>query len=344
MAPRDLQLRHLRNLDGLRGYAVLIVLVSHISNQNFVKYRFFGEGFGQIGVMIFFALSGFLMAYLYADRPFNGRELLNFATRRSARVLPLYFAVVFLSLILTQYLPHAFQLFKIGFGDLWQYLVFWDADFVLWTIPVEVQFYCLFPLFWYLRARHGIGSMIAACILLLLLHAYLTYSANGTLLNMMPVLIPRLHFFIVGLLVCAAYCNLGTITGNWVNALFAMSLTLSVLMAPNVFKTMLGQSRDMWGTGQMLLVVAALLYSSLYSGLAKVLFGNQIAAFYGRISYSLYMLHVPCISAIRLYTHAHENLLLFASGTLLLSTIVAYCSYRFFELPARQWLTGGGSH
>lgn len=115
-------------------------------------------------------------------------------------------------------------------------------------------------------------------------------------------------------------------------------------MAPNVFKAMLGQNRDMWGSGQMLLVVAILLYSSLYSGLAKTVFGNQVAVFYGRISYSLYMLHVPCISAIRQYTRADENLFLFVGSVLLLSTVVAYCSYRFFELPVRQWLTAGGRH
>lgn len=203
-ASRGLRLRHRRNLDGLRGYAVLVVLVSHISNQNIVKYKLFGEGFGQTGVMIFFALSGFLMVYLYMERPFNRQELLDFARRRSARVLPLYFAVVFLSLILTHYFPHAFQLFEIGFGDLWQYLVFWNADFVLWTIPVEIQFYCLFPLFWYLRVTYGISSMLAACMLLLMLHAYLSYNANGALLNMMPVLIPKLHFFVVGMIVCVA--------------------------------------------------------------------------------------------------------------------------------------------
>ena len=54
-------------LTGLRGVAALIVFVSHGANEG-VLPAMLGNGFGQIGVMIFFVLSGFLMGQLYLRR------------------------------------------------------------------------------------------------------------------------------------------------------------------------------------------------------------------------------------------------------------------------------------
>lgn len=333
------RLHHIGTLDGLRGYAVLIVLVSHISNEKLVGFKFLGQGFGQTGVMIFFALSGFLMGYLYLDRPFTTKTARDFALRRAARVLPLYFAVVFASLALTELAPSFVQLYGIRLSDLWPYLVFWDAGYILWTIPVEIQFYCVFPLFWYLRASAGVPAMVAACIVTLLLQGFLNYSTNPDVFSTLPVLVPKLHFFISGMLVWVAFATLGPIKGGWGNLVFGLSLALTILMAPNIFKSLLGQNRDMWGSGQMLLVVTALLYASLFSTLATAIFGNRVASFYGQISYSLYILHVPCMIAIKRFTGLDRNSVVFAVSTIILSTVVAYLSYRLLEVPARRWLT-----
>ena len=54
-------------LNGLRGLAVMIVFASHASNI-FYQGEIVGWGGGQLGVMLFFMLSGFLMAHLYAGR------------------------------------------------------------------------------------------------------------------------------------------------------------------------------------------------------------------------------------------------------------------------------------
>ena len=66
-------------LDGLRGLAAVIVLVSHVSNNVGLWGGVLGHGGGQIGVMIFFVLSGYLMGFLYLDRPFNSAEVWSYA-------------------------------------------------------------------------------------------------------------------------------------------------------------------------------------------------------------------------------------------------------------------------
>jgi peptidoglycan/LPS O-acetylase OafA/YrhL len=49
--------------------------------------------------MIFFVLSGYLMGFLYLDRPFNSAEVWSYAVHRGARVLPLFYTVVILALL-----------------------------------------------------------------------------------------------------------------------------------------------------------------------------------------------------------------------------------------------------
>src|SRR6188474_1808835 len=77
-------------LDGLRALAAFFVVVSHFSNETQIWGGLLGTGGGQLGVMIFFLISGFLMARLYMDGPWNAAEVGAFLQKRVARVVPLY--------------------------------------------------------------------------------------------------------------------------------------------------------------------------------------------------------------------------------------------------------------
>ena len=57
-------MKRIHTLTGLRGIAALLVFISHCGAQSILP-SFLGKGFGQIGVMLFFVLSGFLMTHLY---------------------------------------------------------------------------------------------------------------------------------------------------------------------------------------------------------------------------------------------------------------------------------------
>ncbi|TIW24509.1 MAG: acyltransferase, partial [Mesorhizobium sp.] len=62
----------LQNLDGLRGLAALLVVAGHLCNVLGVLPGIFGAGGAQVGVQLFFCLSGFLMGMLYLNAPFGG--------------------------------------------------------------------------------------------------------------------------------------------------------------------------------------------------------------------------------------------------------------------------------
>ncbi len=116
-------------LDGLRGFAVLLVVAEH------TWHPFLGAG--RSGVFIFFSLSGFLLARPYILNPeilFSRANLFTYLQRRIERIIPLYFTYLFLiygvSLHLGAFLMHA--LFLKGNGH-------------LWTLPQEMLFYLFFP-------------------------------------------------------------------------------------------------------------------------------------------------------------------------------------------------------
>ena len=100
-----------RELDGLRGLAAFIVLVSHVSNRTGLWGNLLGHGGGRIGVMIFFCLSGYLMGTLYLSSPFRPVEVWRYALHRFARVAPLYYLVVFVRW--TPFVGQSGALFKV---------------------------------------------------------------------------------------------------------------------------------------------------------------------------------------------------------------------------------------
>ena len=136
-----------QSLTVVRALAALAVFISHAANDGLAP-PILGFGLGQLGVMLFFALSGFLMTAIYIDRPYSRQSVADFARARAGRVVPLFWAVALLSIPLS-FLP----------GDLWHYqlteplvvlgaLSFIQAPYELWSIPVEVQYYVLFVLIW----------------------------------------------------------------------------------------------------------------------------------------------------------------------------------------------------
>jgi peptidoglycan/LPS O-acetylase OafA/YrhL len=91
-------------LDGIRGLAILMVFVFHygggLQSQN-TAVRILGylTQTGWIGVILFFALSGFLITGIVWDSIGQKHLLLNFYARRALRILPIYYVVLLAALI-----------------------------------------------------------------------------------------------------------------------------------------------------------------------------------------------------------------------------------------------------
>ena len=99
--------QEIRRLNTLRGLAALIVVISHYSNDTLILGGLLGYGAGQLGVMLFFVLSGFLMTHLYGTQALDSSAAKRFAIARIARVVPLFVVVVIAS----------YALYKAGIRD-----------------------------------------------------------------------------------------------------------------------------------------------------------------------------------------------------------------------------------
>lgn len=154
-------------LDGLRGVAVLIVMLAHGSVRLFPGYLTYRGGW--LGVEIFFVLSGFLITgLLLKERLKSGRiSLTSFWTRRTLRIWPLYYAVLLLYVfVLPQFDSSLFARVYVSEGEpgweqyrsaLWSFFVFLqnyvavtsEAHLVLgifWSLAIEEHFYLFWPL------------------------------------------------------------------------------------------------------------------------------------------------------------------------------------------------------
>lgn len=138
-----------RELDGVRAIAVLIVFLSHVGFARFVP--------GGLGVTIFFFLSGYLItSLLYAEAATTGRvNFAGFYLRRTLRIFPpLYITLALAGLVVATGLVTR----DISARSVWSQVLFFSnydrllGEFrglpgpPLWSLAVEEHFYLLFPL------------------------------------------------------------------------------------------------------------------------------------------------------------------------------------------------------
>jgi peptidoglycan/LPS O-acetylase OafA/YrhL len=150
-------LDHITPLDGLRGIAVILVLLFHFAwtfpestPLSLALHRFLWVGW--VGVDLFFVLSGYLITrgLVAASTEVTGVRLRKFWARRVLRIFPLYYIVLILGsgvcILASAPIPTLpywfyFQNYALAFDP---YVLRWTAHF--WSLAIEEQFYFLWPL------------------------------------------------------------------------------------------------------------------------------------------------------------------------------------------------------
>jgi len=131
-----------QGLDLLRGIAVGLVMLRHALPE-------LAPGAGVVGVVMFFALSGYLITGVLEGRP----PLRDFYVRRARRLVPPLLVLVAGLVVVTLALDPLGDRDELGWTVLWA--LTWtgnlpfghasDATFHLWTLATEEQFYLLWP-------------------------------------------------------------------------------------------------------------------------------------------------------------------------------------------------------
>lgn len=146
-------------IDALRGLAVTGVWCAHLFAYHAIEVPMLGHLGGLLGVQLFFVVSGFLIVDSAQRYP-----LRTYAIRRALRIFPAYWAVVLVASLLTgrfahgQVAAHPFEFFvNLLALSHWVPLAYrtFDVTTVSWTLTVELAWYALAPLLVWLAARGG---------------------------------------------------------------------------------------------------------------------------------------------------------------------------------------------
>ncbi len=310
---------HIPVLDGIRGIAVLCVMILHftlVDPATGAERLFFNiTRVGWVGVDLFFVLSGFLITGILYDAKGGAHFFRNFYMRRVLRIFPLYYAFLFLVLVLLPAVRPAAAVPAETQFWLWTYLsnvlfarVGWEGvpghTTHLWSLAIEEQFYLLWPLVVFFASRRRLVQIcVGAIVFAELVRIGLHYTAPDGIAGyaLMPA---RIDALAIGALVAVlarepsgAAMLLRFSRPVMVGAALWLAIVVGwtqlavggAVLPPLDVRVQLGAYTAISLLFGALLVRAIAAPDS--SRRARVLSSATLAAF-GRYSYALYLLHI----------------------------------------------------
>ncbi|MGR4064686.1 MAG: acyltransferase family protein [Vulcanimicrobiaceae bacterium] len=333
-------MKRIASLDALRGVAAFSVVISHLLLVLSVAHAPFPASWraflARWAVLTFFALSGFVLSLPYFDG--RAQSYRVFVVRRFCRIYLPYAAVVAVAIALFYYVAggstHHDFLEDVNRSTVVQSLLMSgtmpsvSADPVTWSLEIEMRFALLFPLLvWLVRRDWKVTAFASALVSIVAL-----------------VIVQRLHLdwygftvpvvgttFGASLLVTAYYGSL--FTGGIVLAMFGEELAefarrnLLSLWAVTLALLAAGTLYD------PCMLAAAVLLVALVPHTPAVVraFEWPPIEWVGRISYSLYLVHIVVLMVVwRLTGSPLVAALVFVP----LSLAIADLTYRYVEVPS----------
>ena len=303
--------RHVPELDGLRGIAIIVVLIHH-------QLTTFSLKGGFLGVDLFFVLSGFLITgLLLSEFEHTGSiSIRKFYMRRVLRLGPalaLYLITCVIVAWHTQQIMVQRQLKLIAYALLystnWRMAFDWDPVLdptaIIWSLSIEEQFYLVWPLLLFaclaLRLkRKFIAFGLLAVIIAICLHRNALLTEGSTLTRLYYGTDTRADALLVGCL--TAVVPLQRITSSWFGRAAAMIGAGLFLYLTTVVK-FTDEWLYRWGF-TLIAVVAGLVIAVAATAPPRPL---SIALrwfplrWFGKISYGLYLWHWLVIQTTTLY-------------------------------------------
>lgn len=331
------QYGYIAGLDGLRALAVMIVIVAHTGLTTIIP--------GGFGVTVFFFISGFLITrLLLAEREKNGQvHLGNFYTRRFLRLLPALFVMVFVTAIVMISMgdiPRQRDVIS-GLGYFMNYnniaLGFagetqtspWGH---LWSLGIEEHFYLLFPLLLIGFGRNlerTIKWCIALCALALMWRVFTFYGTDFPRDYNYFATETRMDTILFGCLLSLLLHHKPA--GHWREKLTGWFPTLSAgfillscfFIKDEGFRQTLRYSYQ----GFALFIVVLNLYYFRPLSFTFHILELPALRWIGRLSYGLYLWHIPALYMCDNYLGLTEGSLAFAFVAIVITLIVSTLSY-----------------
>lgn len=337
-------------LDGIRGLAILLVVLFH--NFGFMSYF----SFGWLGVDLFFVLSGFLITSILMRSLGQKNFLRNFYMRRVLRIFPLYYLCLLIFLVILpswKNLPVNLDYYVDNQWWFWTYLQNWlfiikktaSSDILhhFWSLAVEEQFYLVWPLIILVVKKPQFLILIMGIVLTtaILLRYIIWEKQIENLAYFNLYTFSRIDGIAIGSMMALVHqVDHGFVKKN--------STIIVLLLAVANFMFYFFNSRNNFGFPYLAIVgyttfalmFALLIYEAVTgeSKIVNLLFNNSILKFFGKISYGFYVFHWPVFILLNpvLLTWAKGNSLpypdlLSALVCSLAGLLISLVSFRYFE-------------
>ncbi|QDT66737.1 acyltransferase family protein [Calycomorphotria hydatis] len=341
---------YIPELDGLRAFACLLVLWEHTGIRGLESPTILHAG--STGVDLFFVLPGFLITRILLFNRSNHIPLSSFILRRTARIFPVAFAGILMSLAIR---PSPSLIFPATYVQNYAAILGPGRDVICghyWTLSIEEQFYLIFPMVVLnLKPKHS-----QCIVLLLILFCFFTIAALYSYKS-------DLHALTYNL----ALTN-GTTTRGWlllagalisyhesilrlqnkpatICLLACISLCALTYWIANV-KPSASDVTSMLSRQLIVLGLFCFCLSPIISQNFSVL-KNEKLRFIGNRSYGLYVYHMMIFDVCGIRKHSEA-----ANSSDVVNALLAYCltiftaevSYRYMEQPISRFVRASTSN
>ncbi|HET9100292.1 MAG TPA: acyltransferase [Acidobacteriaceae bacterium] len=321
---------HKPELDGIRGIALIAVMMSHsgpfiLNNSLFSKVLVYAMIPGWSGVELFFVLSGYLITGILLRSKTAQNYFSSFYMRRVLRIFPIYYMVLTVGFFVASHnawwnylMPHLAETRVAYFFYLQNWPVFWNHGLVqnpnafghFWSLAVEEQFYVVWPL-----------------IIFFLPEKLVLWICTGGLLMALPFRIFMVHRFAEDF--TAMTLTTSRIDGLLIGAIVAILLRKGPIQLRGIYIALglgaaiigyiaLFHHRELLGTyfymptigitGFSLLAGGLLALSQHQIGWLRWILTAKWLRVVGRYSYGMYIYHIPvfAICGRVLTAHLHQ--------------------------------------
>lgn len=342
---------HYPVLDGLRGIAILLVVLNH--NFSFIPYF----NYGWLGVDLFFVLSGFLITDILVNTRNTKNYFKNFYARRMLRIFPLYYLSLLLFLVILPALP-SFPLNVRWYQEhqwwFWVYLQNWTLIFQndytavalnhFWSLAVEEQYYLLWPFIIILvkSPRKLLVVCLIALITVIVARLYIWNNREEFASWQWLFLFTRIDGILIGSMLALIYHinkdALRTYTTYLILLLAAFNFLIYFIKQDPGFPA--------WaiaGYTTFAAVFALLVHEGAKrdNKVVNIVCGNAVLRFLGKYSYGFYIFHWPIFLLVKPYTDewtskmiipgSYPQLIVSAILATLAGLIVSIISFHLFE-------------
>jgi peptidoglycan/LPS O-acetylase OafA/YrhL len=288
---------YLPELDGLRGLAILAVVLYHCDYKQLERTRLHGAvEWGWAGVILFFVLSGFLITSILLGARDKPHYFHNFHGRRALRIWPVYLLVLVVVYAQSDWFIGPMPLEAIKAAPWWAYLFCVQNLFHLtlppalgptWALAVEEQYYFFWaPVVRWLRRPWMLAAVLTAALVCSPLMRHL----NPVWLWGLPShTLIKLDGIAIGSLLALGLYTLPLARRVWLwlgLGAFVLGMAAAATVAGGT--SLLDTALALGFGGAVLALIASTGARNPVSALLR----SGPLAFYGRISYGLYMTHI----------------------------------------------------